>query len=125
MNILGITQRYFPVIGGSEILAKNFLDYMAKKHNITVYTTNANKIDSFWNAGLEKITDSEKMSYDVVRCDFLTPEEIKYEKNLEKLEFITNFPGPFSPQIKKIKKVNSICHQQTIYKIEICIETVR
>ena len=55
MKILTVIQRYHPVIGGSENLAKSLMDYMAKNHDVTVYTTSADDIQSFWYTGSKKI----------------------------------------------------------------------
>jgi len=99
MNILTVIQRYYPVIGGAEILTKDFLDHLSKLHQVTVYTTNAADIDSFWNKDAKKISKSEPMDYEVIRTDFLTPEEIKFDEKISKLPFALNHPGPFSPKM--------------------------
>jgi len=99
MKILAVIQRYHPVIGGSENLAKNFLDYMSKNHSVTVYTTNADDIQSFWYKNSTRISDDNDLEYDVVRNDFLVPTEIKYDEIVKEFPFITNYPGPFSPKM--------------------------
>ena len=99
MNILTVIQRYDPVIGGSEILTKRFMDYLSKNHNVTVYTTTADDIQSFWNRDASKITEDKSKNNMIKRYDFLTPTEIRYDKNLFTLPLITNHPGPFSPKL--------------------------
>lgn len=109
MNILTVIQRYHPVIGGSEILTKNFMDYLAKKHKITVYTSTAKSISSFWNKNSQRVTNPPQLAYEVKRYDFLTPSEILHNTEIEKLPLITSFPGPFSPNMWNdlvIKKLN-------------------
>lgn len=102
MRILCVTQRYFPVIGGSEILAKNFMDYMSKKHQIFVYTSNADDVQSFWNKNASKISNFTSYDYPIVRYEILTPSEIKFDDdNLLKLPLILNYPGPFLPDMWK------------------------
>ena len=99
MNILAVTQRYYPVIGGTENLAKSFLDYLSKNHSITVYTTNAKDIQSFWFKDLDKVSGNVQLDYDVVRYDFLTPTDIKFDEKVRNFPFITSYPGPFSPKM--------------------------
>lgn len=100
MRILCVTQRYFPVIGGSEILAKNFMDYMAKKHQIFVYTSNADDVQSFWNKNASKINNFVSYDYPIKRYEILTPSEIKFDdNNLTKLPLVFDYPGPFLPSM--------------------------
>ncbi len=90
---------YFPVIGGSEILAKTFMDHLSKKHSVTVYTTNIDNIEGFWNKDSPKIQEHNSLDYLVKRYEILTPSEIPLDKNLERLPLITNHPGPFIPKL--------------------------
>jgi len=99
VNVLGVVQRYHPVIGGSEILAKSFMDYLAKKHNVTIFTTTADDIESFWDKNSRRITQTSSLNYEVRRFDFLLPTEIKYDKRITDFPFATNYPGPFSPKM--------------------------
>lgn len=99
MKIACVSQRYFPVIGGSENLAKQFMDYLSLKNDVTVYTTLASDVRSFWNKNLEKVKSEDHLNYKIIRYDFLTPAEIKNDENLEKFSFASNYPGPFSPQM--------------------------
>jgi len=99
VNILTIIQRYHPVIGGSEILTKRFMDYLSKKHKVTVFTTTAEDIQAFWNSDTAKITEDSATNYIIKRYDFLTPSEIKFDKNSLTIPLINNYPGPFSPKL--------------------------
>ena len=109
MKILTVIQRFYPVIGGSENLTKNLMDYMTKKHKITVYTTSADDIQSFWYAESKKIRTTPNLDYEVKQYDFLIPTEIKHNSDLNKLPIISNHPGPFSPKLWNdlvIKKID-------------------
>ena len=97
MNILTVIQRYHPVIGGSEIFAKSFMDFLAQNHKVTVYTTNAEDIHAFWDKNGKKITSDTTQNYEIKRYDFLTPTEIGFEEKLNDFPFATSYPGPFSP----------------------------
>ena len=99
MKILTVIQRFYPVIGGSENLTKNLMDFMDKSHQITVYTTTGDEIQSFWYPQSKKIQESPNLAYKVKNYDFLIPTEIKQDDNLEKLPIISNHPGPFSPDL--------------------------
>jgi len=99
MKILCVIQRYYPVIGGTEILAKKFMDYLSKNHEVTVVTTTAKDIEAFWNKKASKITDEDLEKYSVKRYDILTPNEIKFEDNLDHLSKLWGHPGPFSPKM--------------------------
>ena len=120
MKILTVIQRYYPVIGGSENLTKNLMDYMSKKHEVTVYTTSADDIQSFWYADSKKIKHSSPLNYEVNRYDFLLPTEIKHELELNELPVISNHPGPFSPKLWNdlvIKKIDSDLIFSTAFSI--------
>ena len=99
MKILCVVQRYYPIIGGSEILAKNFIDYLSKKHQVTVYTTNLDSIQGLWNKNIPKVKWTEFKNYTIKRYDVLTPKEIKFGKDVETFPLVTNHPGPFIPQL--------------------------
>jgi glycosyltransferase involved in cell wall biosynthesis len=99
MKIISIIQRYHPVIGGSENLTKNLMDFLEKFHEITVYTTTADEIQSFWYPQSKKIQKSSNLPYPVKNFDFLTPTEIKHDGFLEKIPIISSHPGPFSPEL--------------------------
>jgi len=99
MKILTVIQRYHPIIGGSENLTKNLMDFLATNHQITVYTTLADDIQSFWYANSKKVKNISNLPYDVKHFDFLIPTEIKHTSELDKLPVISNHPGPFSPKL--------------------------
>jgi len=107
MKILCVIQRYYPVIGGSEIFAKNLLDYLSRKHEVTVYTTNIDDIHGFWNKNIPKIKETEFEDYPITRYGVLTPEEIKFGKDLENFHLATSYPGPFLPQLWQDLVLNS------------------
>jgi len=99
MKVVGVIQRYYPAVGGSENLAKNFLDYMSKNHTVTVYTTNAENIQSFWYNNSKTLSIDSGLNYNVVRNDFLIPTKIKYDQLVKEFPFISSYPGPFSPKM--------------------------
>jgi len=99
MKLLTVIQRYYPVIGGSENLTKNLMDHMSKTHKVTVYTTLADDIQSFWYPESKKIQQSHPLNYEVKHYDFLIPTEIKHDSELNQLPVISNHPGPFSPKL--------------------------
>ncbi len=99
MRILCVIQRFHPVVGGSEILAKNLMDYLSKNHTITIFTTTANDIQSFWNKDASKIINClDHEHYEIKRYDFLTPSQIKFEPESE-FFLDRDHPGPFSPSM--------------------------
>lgn len=75
MNILAVIQRYHPVIGGTEILAKNFIDYLSNNHQVTVYTTTAKDLNAFWNKNATKISENSPEKYLIRRFDIVTPSD--------------------------------------------------
>ncbi len=99
MKILCVIQRFFPVIGGSELLTKTFMDHLSKKHQITIYTTNAFDIKSFWDKNAKKIKNNNSVNYEIKRFDFLVPSQIAHNDKLEKFPISSNYPGPFSPKM--------------------------
>jgi glycogen synthase len=99
MNILTIIQRYHPVIGGSENLTKTFMDYLSKNHTITIYSTIAKDIESFWCGDDQTISENNTLDYKVTKHDFLIPTQIKHDFTLDKFNFVTTHPGPFSPKL--------------------------
>jgi len=98
MRILCVTQRYYPVVGGAENLIKTYLDFLALEHDITVFTSNSLSLDSFWNETNSLIPDT-KLDYPVKRFDVLIPSKIKNDKNLQLLPLLSNYPGPFMPDL--------------------------
>ena len=110
MKILCVIQRYDPVLGGTEILAKSFMDFLSKTHEVTVYTTTALDIESFWKKNNKNtIISANSNNYEIKRCDFLTPTEIKFDEKLQIFPLINSHPGPFSPKMWHdlvLKKIN-------------------
>lgn len=99
MKILCVIQRFFPVIGGSELLTKTFMDHLSKKHQITIYTTNAFDIKAFWDKNARTIKNNYSLNYEIKRFDFLVPSQIAHDVKLEKFSIPSNYPGPFSPKM--------------------------
>ena len=99
MKILCIIQRYFPVIGGSELLTKTYMDYLSKRHKVTVYTTDAFDIKAFWDKNAKKIKSDDSINYEIKRFDFLVPSQITRDDNLQNFPIPSNYPGPFSPKL--------------------------
>jgi glycosyltransferase involved in cell wall biosynthesis len=62
MRILHITQRYWPAYGGAEIhLAELSVRLAAAGHQVTVLTTNAWDLESFWNPQRRYVVTPEEM----------------------------------------------------------------
>ena len=99
MKILFVIQRYHPVIGGSEIFTKNFVDYLSQRHKVTVYTTFVKNIKALWNKDISKLNETINLDYPLKRYDNLTPMEIKFDNDVEKFPLVTNYPGPFLPKL--------------------------
>jgi len=99
MKILCVIQRFFPVIGGSELLAKTYMDHLSKRHKVTVYTTNAFDIKAFWDKNAKKIKSDNPINYEIKRFDFLVPSQIAHDDNLQNFPVPSNYPGPFSPKM--------------------------
>jgi len=99
VKILGVIQRYHPVIGGTEILAKKFLDYLSKNHEITIFTSTAKDIEAFWNKNSEKITGNSQENYSITRYEISPPTEIKFDSELMKLPIASSYPGPMCPNM--------------------------
>ena len=106
MKLLTVIQRFYPVIGGSEILTKTYLDYLSTNHDVTVYTTKAEDIQSFWNSKAKKIQENPNYDYQIKRYNFLIPTQIKNDSKLNKFPIASNYPGPFSPQIWRDLVIN-------------------
>ena len=98
MKILCVVQRFHPVIGGSENLTKSFLDYLSERHEVVVYTSNANDHRSFWNPNKSKIHEENNEKYSIKRFEILTSIENRYDAD-QKFIFGTSYPGPFLPKM--------------------------
>jgi len=98
MRILCVTQRYYPAVGGAENLIKTYLDYLSQNHEITVFTSNSLSIDSFWKEE-NPIIQKVDLDYPVKRFDVIIPSKIKNDKNLQLFPLLSNYPGPFMPDL--------------------------
>ena len=98
MKILCVVQRYHPVIGGAEIHAKKFVDYLRKNHDVDVFTTNALALDAFWNKNEKKIHSQKNSDEKIHRFNFLTPEQLPLSL-IEKFPLSSLHPGPFSLEL--------------------------
>lgn len=99
MNLLTVIQRYHPVIGGSELLTKRYMDYLSQKHKVTVLTSNANDIHAFWDKSASTVTGNYPLNYEVKRYEITTPQEIKFDSTLLDFPIPTSHPGPFVPKL--------------------------
>ena len=108
MKILCVVQRYHPVIGGAENHIKQFMDHLSKNHNVTVFTTSAYDLRSFWNKDAKKIQQHDSDNYKVKRFDLLTPGEINWDKYIEDFPLALSQPGPFSPKLWEELVINKI-----------------
>jgi len=109
MKILCVIQRYYPVVGGAENHVKELMDYLSKNHDVTVFTTSAFELKSFWYKDAKKIKQYDSDNYKVKRFDILTPSEIKWDKYAQDFPLALSHPGPFSPKLWEelvIKKID-------------------
>ena len=97
MKILCVIQRFSPVVGGSEKLAEQYLDFLSERHEVTVYTTTANEISSFWDEKAEKVQDKSTKNYKIKRYPILVPNQVP--ENLYSFPFTISSPGPFCPEM--------------------------
>lgn len=97
MKILCVSQRFFPVIGGSEQLAQTYVNFLSKNHDVTVYTSDADDLNSFWNETGKKVQEIEKPNYKIKRYPILIPNKVP--QNLYHFPFSISVPGPFCPQM--------------------------
>ena len=73
------------------------MDFLSKKHEVTVYTSNAIKLDSFWNNGMEPIDNSSNKNYQIKRYSIIQPSKIS--EDLYEFPFSIGSPGPFCPDM--------------------------
>lgn len=97
MKILCVSQRFFPAIGGTEKVAEYLMDHLSQKHEVEVYTSNALKLDYFWDETSEAINNSNNKKYRIKRYPILQPSKVT--KNLFKFPFSIGSPGPFCPDM--------------------------
>ena len=108
MKILCVIQRYHPVIGGAEYHVKQFMDYLSKNHDVTVFTTAAYDLKAFWNKDAKKIHQYDSDNYSVKRFDLLTLPEINWDKYLQTFPWALSQPGPFSLKLWEELLINKI-----------------
>jgi len=108
MKILCVIQRYYPVIGGAEYHVKQFMDYLSKNHDVTIFTTTADDLKSFWNKDAKKIHQYDSDNYKVKRFDILTPSEVNWDKYAQDFPLAFSHPGPFSPKLWEELVINKI-----------------
>lgn len=99
MKILCISQRFYPSVGGAEQVAKNYMDFLSENHEITVYTTNASDLNSFWNERAKKIVNPISLNYKIKRYEILPAQKIPKEFHV--FPFTISSPGPFCPDLWK------------------------
>ena len=73
------------------------MDFLSKNHEVTVYTSNADDLNSFWNKNGKKTEEIEKQNYKIKRYPILIPDKVT--KNLYSFPFSISVPGPFCPQM--------------------------
>ncbi len=97
MKILAVVQRFYPAIGGAEYVLKLYLDYLSSNHEITVYTSNALDLASFWNKKNQQKINFEEKNFKIKRFEIFTPNEI----SLNELSFPYSISslGPFCPEM--------------------------
>lgn len=97
MKILCVSQRFFPAIGGAEKVAEYLMDFLSQKHEVIVYTSNAIKLDSFWNEIIEPIDNSNDKKYQIKRYSIVQPSKVL--EDLYEFPFSIGSPGPFCPDM--------------------------
>lgn len=73
------------------------MDYLSQKHKVVVFTSNAEKLDSFWNDSIKTIGNPTEKNYQVKRYSILQPSKVPTE--LYDLPFTIGSPGPFCPDM--------------------------
>lgn len=99
MKILFVVQRFPPAIGGTEQIAENLANYLSERHDVTVFTTTAFDLDSFWDPNAKKIKENNTGRYNLKRFEIVQPSQVSSE--LAKFPFAVAIPGPFSPTMWK------------------------
>jgi len=84
-------------MGGAEQMIKDYMDFLSKNHEITVYTTNAYDLNSFWDEKGKKIVNPPKLNYEIKRYEIFPPHKIP--KEFHDFPFSISSPGPFSPDL--------------------------
>ena len=96
MKILAVVQRFYPAIGGAEKVMEQYLDYLSTNHEITVYTSDALDLASFWNKKNDEIRNKEK-NYTIKRFEVSTPNEI--DSDMFSFPYSISSLGPFCPKM--------------------------
>lgn len=76
------------------------MDFLSQKHEVTVYTSNAIKLDSFWNNVTEEPINNYNYNdkkYQIRRYPIVLPSRIS--EDLYKFPFSIGSPGPFCPDM--------------------------
>jgi len=97
MKILCVIQRFFPVVGGAENTIEKLMDYLSQKHEVTVITTDAKSLDSFWEKNIKTVKNTSKKGYKIHRYKILTPNSVP--ENLFVYPLSISSPGPFCPEM--------------------------
>ena len=97
MKILCVTQRFFPALGGAEQAIEKNMDFLSQNHDVTVYTSNAYDLNSFWDENGKTISDFTNKNYNIKRYQILVP--YKVPDNLFSFPFTISSPGPFCPEM--------------------------
>ncbi len=97
MKILAVIQRFYPAIGGAENLMEQYLDFLSVNHEITVYTSDAIDLSSFWNKKNQQIIETKKKNYTIKRFEILIPSETP--SNLFSFPYSISSLGPFCPKM--------------------------
>lgn len=97
LKILCITQRFFPAVGGAEKVVENYMDFLSKNHSVTVFTTNAYDLKSFWDSRGKTVMRTEGKNYAIKRFPILIPEKVN--PTFYNIPFTISSPGPFSPEL--------------------------
>lgn len=89
-------QRFFPAIGGAEQILERLMDYLAPRHEIVVYTSNALHLESFWDDHIESVNELQTKNYQIKRYNILQPRLISSDLQYP---LSISYPGPFCPQM--------------------------
>ncbi|MDE1844242.1 MAG: glycosyltransferase family 4 protein [Thaumarchaeota archaeon] len=84
-------------MGGAEQILERLMDYLTPRHEITVYTSNAINLESFWNDKLKTANDLQTKKYSIKRFDVLQPHLVS--DDLIQHPLSVSYPGPFCPQM--------------------------
>ena len=97
MKILCVVQRFNPAVGGSEKSIEEILDFLSSDHDITVFTSNAIELKSFWKGETKNEIYATNTKYEIKRFKIVIPSRI--DKKLYNFTFPISVPGPFCPDM--------------------------